>query len=646
MAFFDKDMDEMLDVYLLETSQLLEQSDTILLNAEKEMVFSRESINGIFRVMHTIKSSSAMMGLAGLSSLAHRLEDLFEVFREEPSRLSGHEQETFDLIFEATDFIRGELGRMKSESFEPKETDGFFGRIEALVNKVMEKKETVVRLMFEKDCRMENIRAYIALGQVKDLCTGIRTFPAQVDTDPKTAEFIRQSGFYIGFTAADPEAVMEKLKKALFVESCVRVEAMPENEAAAKERPAQGPSAEKEETETVSQAGGDHILVRVEKLDELQNLTGELMIAASSWEEGADSGADSGKNHQLDRLLKDLEELVISIRMVPFSGVVPKLNRIVRDIARKEKKEVAFHVQGQEVEVDKKIADGILDPLLHLIRNAVDHGIELPEERERAGKPPGGTILLAFENVGGEIVVSVSDDGRGIDLEQVKRKAKEKGLFARPEEEYGESELLELCLLPGFSTRDSANEYSGRGVGLDIVRQMVEAFGGHLHLDSRLGEGSKFLLHLPLTLTIIEGIRFQAGDRYFAVPAHQVVRFVTFTSENNGLVNEGGREFWIHEGRYIPVVSLRKFYQIPDEGRGSSEIMAYIKGSTRELCLVADRVVDQGSLVEKPLPAIFGTHFKKYTGISGCSLLGDGTICLQLDSEDLARITGGGRVHE
>ena len=169
------------------------------------------------------------------------------------------------------------------------------------------------------------------------------------------------------------------------------------------------------------QNGNDFINVRVEKLDELQNLTGELIIAASSWLEASKGSVEDGRNHQVGRFLKELEELVISIRMVPFSNVVPQLGRIVRDICKKEKKEVSFHVQGQNVEVDKKIADGILDPLLHLIRNAIDHGIEQPEEREKAGKPRAGSVTLLFANVGGEIVVSVSDDGCGIDLEQVRK---------------------------------------------------------------------------------------------------------------------------------------------------------------------------------------------------------------------------------
>lgn len=634
MGFFDEDTGGMLEVYQLETNQLLEQSDAILLAAERDMEFSREGINGIFRVMHTIKSSSAMMGLTGLSSLAHRLEDLFVVFREDLTRLSGYEKETFDLIFEATDFIREELKRINSDSFEPRPVEQFWEKIESLVKKVKDKKKITVRLKFDRDCRMENIRAYMALRQIKDLCSDIRTYPEGVETDSDTAEYIHDNGFYINFTSDNPGVVLETLKTALFVESCTEMEEMPDSQPV------------KEESEAPVQNGGDYINVRVERLDELQNLTGELIIAASSWLEAPKGLAEEGKNHQINRLLKELEELVISIRMVPFSNVTPQLGRIVRDMCRKENKEVAFRVQGQSVEVDKKIADGILDPLLHLIRNAVDHGIELPTEREKEGKPRSGEVVLSFENAGGEIVVSVSDDGCGLDVERIREKGREKNLFTRPEEEYSDSEILEFCLLPGFSTREEANEFSGRGVGLDVVRQMVESFGGHLHLESRLGKGSRFIMHLPMTLTIIESIRFQAGDRFFAVPAHQVVQFITYQPQGQGMETRDGREYWIRDGRYIPVISLRKFYHIPGTVKAGTEIMAYVKGSTREICIVADRVADQGSLVEKNLPSVFGRHFKKYTGISGCSLLGDGSICLQLDIEDMARITGGGKVHE
>lgn len=285
MGFFDEDTGEMLEIYLLETNQLLDQSDAILLSAEQEMVFSKESINGIFRVMHTIKSSSAMMGLTGLSTLTHRLEDLFVVFREDPSRLSGYEQETFDLIFEATDFIREELKRMKFESFEPEPVDRFWDKIEVLVQKVKEKKKTAVHLKFEKDCRMENVRAYMAVRQIRDLCADLKTYPENVETDSSTTEYIHNNGFYISFTSEDPGAVLQTLKSALFVESCTELAEMPKLSGTAEGQAVEGQTAKEPETEaeTPVQNGNDFINVRVEKLDELQNLTGELIIAASSW---------------------------------------------------------------------------------------------------------------------------------------------------------------------------------------------------------------------------------------------------------------------------------------------------------------------------------------------------------------------------
>ena len=634
MGYFDADMEDMLDIYLLETNQLLEQADEILLNAEKEKSLSKEHINGIFRVMHTIKSSSAMMGLTALSVLAHRLEDVFDAFRENPSRLRGLEQETFDLIFDAGDFIRSELARMNQETYQPLEPVGFDKKIDELVARAKENKTFVVRVKFEKDCRMENMRAYMTVRQIAEECSEIQTYPEHVETEPKTSEYIRENGFFIRFQSEDPDRVFEKLRQSLFVESVGTAGELPHQKNEKEQQPAQ--------------AGSDFIYVKVERLDELQNLTGELMIAAqaAAAHNGGKSVKDENTGRQLERLLKDLEELVISIRMVPFSGVVPQINRIVRDMSRKEGKEISFSVTGQEVEVDKKIADNILEPLLHLIRNAIDHGIETPSERETAGKNRTGRICLNFENTGGEIQISVEDDGCGIDTDKVLQKARDKKLFTGNEDEYTETELLELCLLPGFSTRESANEYSGRGVGLDVVRQMVEQFGGHLHLESKKGEGSRFTLHLPLTLTIIDSIRLLAGENYFALPAHQVIQCFPYPPREAERILQGGKEFWLHEGRYIPVISLRRFYEMEDGKKTGRRVMAYVRGSTREACILADKVLDQVSLVEKPLPPLFGPHFRYYTGISGCSILGDGSICMQLDIEDLIRMAGGMKTYE
>lgn len=628
MGYFDSDMKDMLDIYLLETTQLLEQADAILMGAELEMALTKEDINGIFRAMHTIKSSSAMMGLPGLSTLAHRLEDVFDVFRDDPSRLQGFEQETFDLIFAASDFIKAEMARMQQDDFQPSDASIFDEKIGNLVSRVKAHRQTVACLRFEAGCKMENIRAFMVVRQIKGSCSEIATYPDHVDTNPDAENYIRQNGFYIRFVSEDPKLVLKKLEEALFVESLAVVDELPQEQG--------------EKEQAIVQTGNDFIHVRVEKLDELQNLTGELMIAAQA--AGLHDSSRTGlkgeqQNRQLERLLKELEELVISIRMVPFSSVAPKLNRMVRDMCRKEKKEVTFVVEGQDVELDKKIADSILEPLVHLIRNAIDHGIEMPKDRRSAGKPETGSVRLSLSNTGGEIMISVSDDGCGIDTDKVLEKARRKNLLEHEEAEYSHQDLLELCLLPGFSTRESANEYSGRGVGLDVVRQMVERFGGHLHLNSKKGEGSRFMLHLPLTLTIVDCVRIRVGSHFFAVPAHQVVQFSPYRDAK--LVNQDGREYWIYEGRYIPVISMRRFYNIKDEGDVDSQIMMYVTGSAREACLLTDQIIDSGSLVEKPLPKILGASFRHYTGISGCSLLADGSICMQLDIEDLIRMAGG-----
>lgn len=705
MGYFDNEMGEMLGIYLMETGQLLEQADAILMNAEKAGHLSREDINGIFRVMHTTKSSSAMMGLNELSALAHRLEDVFSEFRDDPSKLTGMEREAFDVIFDVTGFIRSELDRMSSDDFAPRQTEELIGKINGLVSKLKNDQAIIVNLRFEKNCRMENVRAFMAARQIQKLCSTVAFYPENVETDPSTVGYIQENGFFISFTAEDPEAVLKRLSRALFVESCQLVEEMPESEKVRTPMPVGGntqgqmpavqapakaeeaPGAETEHplsTESTGAPGGmpetkerskvevvrgkagdekpvqsgsqepvspradsNFINVKLERLDQLQNVTEELLIAYSALKSSSGTALhrnslDNGVERQMERTLKELKDLVGSIRMVPFSGLVPKLNRIVRDMGRKERKEIDFVVTGQDVEVDKAVADGMMEPLLHLIRNAVDHGIESPEIRERNQKSRVGRIELRFANLGGEISVEIEDDGAGMDLERIKQKAKERGLLTKAEEEYTREELLELCFLPGFSTCDNTSEFSGRGVGMDVVYQTVEQLGGHIRLESELGKGSEVHVTLPLTLTIIDGICFQAGEYSFALPSHQVRQFFAYESEAERMIYQNGRQFWVHDGKYVPVIFLNKFYQTKHKNEQGETVMAYVRGPEHEACLVLDWVTEQGSIVEKALPALLGKRFKYETGIAGCSILGDGSACMLLDIEALIRASARG----
>ncbi len=633
MGYFDADMEDMLDIYLLETNQLMEQADGILIRAEKSGKFTSEDINEIFRIMHTMKSSSAMMGLSELSGLCHRLEDMFAVFREDPGKLQCCMQETFDLLFEATDFVRSELQPMLSEDYSPRDTEKLNGMVDVLLSKMRGQKRIAVRLRFEKNCKMENIRAFMAARQIKNMCSELAIYPEDVEKNSETIGYIKKNGFFISFISEEPEQVLEKLRSAIFVEGCDLVDDLPEGGVSRGKEQEPGAAVQNPEEEYIS--------VRVEKLDKLQDLTGEMMIAISALEDEMRQITGARENdteHRVNKILKELGDLSIALRMVSLKGLVPKIERLVRDMCKKERKEVSFTVKGQDVEVDKKIVDSILEPLTHMIRNSVDHGIELPEERVKAGKPRAGQVELEVENTGGEIIIHLRDDGAGMDLDRIREKARIKNMLAKPEEEYTDDEILELCLIPGFSTRETANEFSGRGVGLDVVRQMVERFGGHLELKSELGKGSRFLLHLPLTLTIVNSILVRSGSYSFALPSYQVVQFIPYQKDSQNMLVRNGRNYWIDGGRCIPVIFVEKLLNPDSTGVKAGSIMIHIQGATKEACLVVEQVREQRSLVEKALPPIFGQHFKYYTGISGCSTLGDGSVCMMLDIEDLIRI--------
>ena len=651
MGYFDSDAEEMLEVYLLETRQLTGQLSSVLLDAEKNNAFTQEDIHSIFRIMHTIKSSSAMMGLAEMSSMAHKLEDLFAFYRDQNGILQQPEPELFDLLLAALDHVEDELGQMVREDYRPGSTKEIETRADVYLKKLVggqnkqdgsleeqgdqkipgglgAKDGFVARVMFEENCRMENVRAYMLVRQISGLCSCVETYPANLEKGADVEEYINKHGVFIRFETEHEEEVVETLSKGLFVKACDVV-----SEKCKVSKPAEKQD-EQKYVAPHENKDSEFLSVRSDRLDKLQNLTGEMIIQIQSLDNslGALGLNDlrEGVAYQLGRLIYEVERTVMKARMVPVERVVPKLRRILRDISREQQKEIDLVVECANIEADKSVVELISEALIHLIRNAVDHGIETPEERLAAGKNRRGTIRFTVEGLSGELLVTISDDGRGIDEEKILEKAEEQGRLTMPKENYESDEICELILQPGFTTNEEVTVYSGRGVGLDVVKKSMEETGGNLRIRSRAGKGSEFVITVPLTLATIECVRFQVAEYRFSLPARYVFRFMDYRSNKANIRETNGRRYILYEDRMVPLIDLRAFYSMGGEIPDSS-IIIYVKSMETEGCVLIDSMFQQKRVVVRPLPPFFGTNYRRKTGITGCSTMGDGVICASLD---------------
>ena len=343
-------------------------------------------------------------------------------------------------------------------------------------------------------------------------------------------------------------------------------------------------------------------------------------------------GIENGTAHQIGLLVSQIERSVMEMRLVPVARILPKLKRALRDICRDQKKEAELIVCCADVEADKSVVDYVSEALLHIVRNAVDHGIEPPGQREAAGKDRKGKITFTAENTAGELRLTVSDDGQGIDEEKVREKAREKSLIDRSWEESDFQEIKDVLLAPGFSTNEIVTEYSGRGVGLDVVKNIMDEMGGNLYIKSRKGEGSAFTIAVPLNLASMECIRFKVGEYRFSLPARHVYRFLDYNTVKSTIREISGRDYILYEDRLVPLVDLRCFYSLPGDTPGRA-VLVYVKGAEQEGCFIMDSIYGQKRIVIKALPPLFGNGFRGRTGICGCSIMGNGHVCAALDTE-------------
>ncbi len=378
--------------------------------------------------------------------------------------------------------------------------------------------------------------------------------------------------------------------------------------------------------------------VDVHKLNSLMDLVGELIIASTSIIHSPELAELDIETFQksamrLGRVTRSLQDVVMSVRMVPIDGTFRKMHRLVRDVSHKQGKKVELHISGQETEVDKKVAEIISDPLVHLMRNAIDHGIESNEDREKSGKPLAGNITLQARHQGGEIWISITDDGKGMDPQVILAKARERNLPDAQRTDLTDSQIFEFIFAAGFSTAEALSDISGRGIGMDVVRRNIEKVKGRIDISSEVGKGTTITLRIPLTLAIIEGMLVKIGPSCFTIPLLQIKESVV-VQEDDITTLSNGQEIARIRNQLIPVVRLHKFYGIRPRSQNISDgILVIIEDNGQIVCLFVDELIGQRQTVVKNLSGYLGD----IKGLSGCSVLGDGRISLILDVTNLIK---------
>ena len=680
--------DSILDMYLYETNTLLEQLDGILLAAEQADTFSQDSVNEIFRIMHTIKGSSAMMEFPSLMTVAHRIEDLFFIIREKtmdavPEALRP---ELFDMLFQAVDFFRGEIEKIENGEPLSESIDSIVDKINSLVNKIQggggEKAEEKsagaaeaqapvaadaaypfgIHVFFDEGSGMENLRAFMLVTAVKDYSTDFITVPENTESDPSTAEVIAENGFFVWFhSAGERDAAIPAVQGAGSVSSYEPVDAKAEAPAPAPEAPAPAAEAAPAPVEAAPKAapapaapapaaaapaaGQQHakeslISVNLTKLDQLMAVVSEIvitesMVTASPDLKGLRLDNFTKSARELRKLTDDLQDVSMSLRMVPVSSTFQKMNRIVRDMSKKLGKRARLTLVGEDTEVDKTIVDGISDPIMHIVRNSMDHGLEeTEEERVAAGKDPVGEIILSARHTGSEVIIEIKDDGKGADCQAILNKAIRQGL-ADPDHEYSQRDILNFMMMPGFSTNIQVTEFSGRGVGMDVVKKNVADVGGTVSISSEWGKGMTTTLKIPLTMAIMDGMEVSVGESLFTIPINNI-RSSARVSAGDVIRDPARGEMMKFQDNFYPIIRAKELFGLED-GHDNIEdgIVIWLEAGECSYCLFVDDLLGQQQIVVKPLPGYVNSFDIKSCGITGCSIMGDGSISIILDIASL-----------
>ncbi|OBU68567.1 chemotaxis protein CheA [Stenotrophomonas maltophilia] len=617
-----------------------------------------EIINSVFRAAHSIKGGAGTFGFDAIAGLTHVLETLLDELRAGKRALEGH---AVDAMLSSVDVLRALLREAEhGQAADPAAVAAVKARLEAVLSgqaapsapaaaaaKADDTPEgwqigftPAPSLFMSGNDPLRIIRELEHLGSLQ-VAARMERLPAFAQLDPLEAHL----AWDLGLVGKVPRSSIEDTF-AWVLDDCeldIRPAAPPSLATQAPATP--GPStpaataaapAPASASTTTSQEAETSIRVSVDKVDALINLVGELVITQAMLKqvshaldpvhaESLFAGLD-----QLERNTRDLQEAVIGVRMLPVDAVFRRFPRLVRDLSSRLGKQVRLRTVGEGTELDKGLIEKIADPLVHLVRNSIDHGLEMPDVRRDAGKDETGTITLAASHQGGHIVIEVSDDGRGLDRAKILAKATERGL-AVPDNPT-DAQVWDLIFQPGFSTAEAVTDLSGRGVGMDVVRRNIQALGGEVQIESSLGAGTRTLIRLPLTLAILDGMTVAVSGETLILPLAYVLEALQPQPEDIRSMAGEGRVLRVR-GEYLPILSLSEYYGYGNRAPGSESLVVVVEGDGQKIALEVDELVGQQQVVVKNIE----NNYRRIGGVSGATILGDGRVALIVDIGGLVR---------
>jgi two-component system, chemotaxis family, sensor kinase CheA len=588
----DSDM-ELLGEFVTESREFISEAESALLSLEVEPD-NLEAVNTVFRAFHTIKGTSGFLGLTALARLAHEAEFLLSKVRNREIHFGGAYA---DLALRSVDILKGLIEQLPGVA--PGQTLSLPRGYRQLLDVLKRSQELhPVDLAADNEAPAPRIGDILVAAQQADRAV-VDEVEATKGSEPLGVALVRSKA-----------ASLTDVAKALRAQQRI----------------------------ATAERADSSVRVRTARLDRLIDMVGELVIAQSMVAQ--DATLSEGSHHELNKkishagkIVRELQDLSMSMRMVPFRATFQRMTRLVRDLARKSTKIVDLEIMGEDTEIDRNMVDLITDPLIHMVRNAVDHGLEPPEERRLKGKSEVGRILLRAFHSGGNVVIELEDDGRGLDSATIRQTALETGLIDS-DKGLSETDINNLIFAPGFSTAMEVTDVSGRGVGLDVVRRNIELLRGRIEIASTSGSGCKFSLRLPLTLAITDGMLVKVGTEHYIVPTVNI--HLSFRPEPSALFTVAGRgDLVMLRGELLPMFRLHRLFDVTgaveDPTRG---LLVVVGDGNRRCALLIDELLGQQQVVAKSL----GRGLGKVQGISGGAILGDGRVGLILDTMELVSL--------